>query len=186
MNKLHVEEIFDGISVLPPGNFEDCAFTNCSFSGADFSGVSFEDCRFSDCDLSNVRLAETAMKPVWLANCKLIGLHFEDCADFLFAIHCTGCQLELSTFRERDLRRSSFTTSRLMETDFTGADLQEVAFHDCDLSRSIFERTDLRKADFSTASNYQLSPEDNRLRGAKFSPDGLAGLLTDYGIVVVG
>ena len=186
MAKLYVDEIFDGITELPAGNFEGCAFTNCSFTGADFSGLSFEDCRFSDCDLSNVRLAETAMKPVWLANCKLVGLHFDDCGDFLFAIHCTGCLLELSTFRERDLRRSTFMNSRLIESDFTGADLQEVAFKDCDLNRSIFERTDLRKADFSTARNYQISPEDNRLRGAKFSPDGLAGLLTDYGIVVEG
>ena len=76
--------------------------------------------------------------------------------------------------------------SRLIEVDFTGADLQEVVFENCDLNRSIFERTDLRKADLSTARNCQLSPEDNRLRGAKFSSDGLAGLLTDYGIVVEG
>lgn len=184
MMTIHEDQIFDEFSELPAGDFDGCTFTNCRFAGQNFSERTFSDCRFSDCDLSNVKLAETSMKAVWFANCKLIGLHFDDCGAFLFEVHFKGCQLELSTFRERDLRRSSFENCILPETDFKGADLRKIVFSNCDLSRSIFERCDLREADFRTSRNYEISPDENRLRKARFSLDGLPGLLTDYGIIV--
>ena len=40
----------------------------------------------------------------------------------------------------------------------------------------------LEKADFRGAFNYSLDPELNRIKGARFSPAGLAGLLGKYGI----
>jgi uncharacterized protein YjbI with pentapeptide repeats len=69
---------------------------------------------------------------------------------------------------------------QLQEVDFSESDLNEGVFNDCDLTHATFERTNLEKADFRTASNFSIDPENNKLKKAKFSTDGLAGLLTKY------
>jgi hypothetical protein len=40
----------------------------------------------------------------------------------------------------------------------------------------------LKKADLRTAYNYHIDPESNKLKKAKFSLQGLPGLLDKYGI----
>ena len=42
----------------------------------------------------------------------------------------------------------------------------------------------LEKADLRTAYDYQFDPEQNRIKGAKFSVQGLPGLLTRFQIKV--
>ena len=64
----------------------------------------------------------------------------------------------------------------------TAADLSGAVFADCDLNGAIFDRTVLEKADFSTARNYSIDPETNRIRRARFSISGLPGLLGRYDI----
>ena len=48
----------------------------------------------------------------------------------------------------------------------------------------ISDQTILEKADFRTAKNYSIDPEQNRLKKAKFSLSGVVGLLRKYDIVV--
>lgn len=171
-------------SEILSGDYDNCTFISCQLNGADLAGRLFTDCTFIDCDLTNAKLHETALKTVAFEGCKLLGLHFDECRDFLFKVSFTGCNLELVTFNEWKLKGTEFKESTLRETDFTGADLQEASFDDCDLDRAIFERTDLRKADFRSARNYRFSPEENRLKGTRFSVEGLPGLLAEYGIRV--
>lgn len=178
----HTEETFTELTALANGNYENCAFVNCKLADADLGGSNFIDCHFQDCDLSNASLIETGLKSVTFAKCKLLGLHFEDCANFLFAITCTNCQLELATFQHWKLPGTAFHECLLLEVDFTGADLEGSTFRGCDLSRTIFHRTNLQKVDFSTAVNYRLAPEENRIRGARFRRAGVEGLLAHYGI----
>jgi len=45
---------------------------------------------------------------------------------------------------------------------------------------AVFESTHLERADFRTATNYQIDPERNKMEGAKFSVNNLAGLLVKY------
>lgn len=78
----------------------------------------------------------------------------------------------------------TFLDSKLIEVDFTEADLTKVNFDNCDLSGAIFERTNLEKANFNTAFNYSIDPEDNKIKGAKFSISGLAGLLENHKIII--
>lgn len=180
-----VEDVtFKGQSEIPPGDYDNCTFVNCRLAGADLTERLFTDCTFKDCDFTNAKLHEAALKTVAFEGCKLLGLHFDDCRDFLFKVSFNGCNLELATFREWKLKGTEFKDSILRETDFTGADLQEASFDDCDLERAIFERTDLRKADFRSARNFRFSPEENRLKGTRFSVEGLPGLLAEYGIRV--
>ena len=49
----------------------------------------------------------------------------------------------------------------------------------------MFDQTILIKADLSSAKNFNIDPEMNRIKGAKFSKEGLAGLLKKYDIKVV-
>ncbi|TXF89413.1 pentapeptide repeat-containing protein [Neolewinella aurantiaca] len=186
MSKLPIfeDKVFDKASEILPGDYDNCTFVNCQLAGGDLRERLFTDCTFRDCDLTNARLHESAMKTVSFEGCKLLGVHFDDCRDFLFKVNFSRCNLEFVTFREWKLKGTEFKDCVLRETDFTGADLQEASFDDCDLERAIFERTDLRKADFRSARNYRFSPEENRIKGTRFSVEGLPGLLAEYGIIV--
>jgi hypothetical protein len=42
----------------------------------------------------------------------------------------------------------------------------------------------LEKADFRTSYNYSINPEVNRIKKAKFSTAGIAGLLCKYDIEI--
>jgi hypothetical protein len=50
--------------------------------------------------------------------------------------------------------------------------------------RARFERTVLEKVDFRTSYNFSIDPEVNRMKKARFSLAGIAGLLGKYDIVV--
>jgi uncharacterized protein YjbI with pentapeptide repeats len=82
------------------------------------------------------------------------------------------------------MKQTVFTNSIIKEVDFSEADLSQAKFIHCDLTRSIFDRTILDKADFSSAINFEINPERNRLKKAVFSSQGLLGLLTKYDLVI--
>jgi uncharacterized protein YjbI with pentapeptide repeats len=64
------------------------------------------------------------------------------------------------------------------------SDLTEALFDNCNLRLTVFSETIANKADFSTSYNYTIDPEKNKIKKAKFSLDGLVGLLAKYDIVV--
>jgi uncharacterized protein YjbI with pentapeptide repeats len=72
----------------------------------------------------------------------------------------------------------------LHETDFAECDLTNGVFDNCDLSGALFDHTNLEKADFRTAFNYSVDPENNRIKKAKFSLPGVTGLLHKYDIEI--
>ena len=164
--------------------YESCTFKACNLSKADVRKITFEDCQFDNCDLSNINLKNTALKGVQFSNCKLLGFQLKDCNEFLLNVHFENCQLNLASFAELKLANTIFINCDLREVDFAKADLTNVTFDNCDLSHAIFENTNLEKADLRTAYNYTIDPQKNRVGKAKFSRDGLAGLLRSFGIVV--
>ena len=117
-------------------------------------------------------------------DCKLIGLHFENCNGFLFAVGFQGCQLNLSSFYQRDLKNTLFKNCNLQEVDFVETDLTSSTFDNCDLTNAIFENTNLQKVDFRTSFNYSIDPELNRIKKAKFSRMEVVGLLNKYNIEI--
>jgi uncharacterized protein YjbI with pentapeptide repeats len=62
--------------------------------------------------------------------------------------------------------------------------MPEASFHGCDLLGATFLQTNLEKADFRNAVNYSLDPDQNKVKKARFSAEGLGGLLQKYGIEV--
>ena len=50
--------------------------------------------------------------------------------------------------------------------------------------RATFDNTILEKVDFKTSFNYAIDPEQNRVKKARFSLVGVAGLLDKYGVEI--
>ena len=165
---------------LPVGDYDNCTFAGCNFSGSNLSESRFSECTFKGCNLATARLTKTAFQDTTFTECKLTGLHFEDCSEFLFSPAFHHCILQFSSFAGRKLKNFTFKYCNLQEVDFTGADLTGVLFDHCDLARAHFEHTVLERADFRTAYNYTIDLELNRLKKARFSSAGLAGLLDKY------
>jgi uncharacterized protein YjbI with pentapeptide repeats len=75
------------------------------------------------------------------------------------------------------MKATSFKNCQLQEVDFVETDLTAAVFSECDLLRAIFDYSILEKADFRTATNYSIHPDQNRIKKAKFSLPGAVGLL---------
>ena len=169
---------------LPRGTYENCTFINCVFSGTDLSGIFFISSTFENCDLSLIKTSGTAFREIKFKGCKLLGVHFDECNLFLLSMYFNNCQLNLSSFYKLKLKKIIFKDCSLQEVDFAEADLSAARFSNCDMMGAVFVRSILEKADFGTAFNYSIDPEENRMKKAVFSQHGLAGLLGKYNIVI--
>jgi fluoroquinolone resistance protein len=177
---------------LSKGEYEYCKFVNCNLSESDLSDIDFLECEFSGCNLSLVKLTRTSLKEVEFKDCKMLGLNFGECNGFGFVVCFDTCILNHSSFSGKDLppkqrvkfRQTVFKNSQLHEVDFTECDLSSAIFDNCDLNRTIFEQTILEKADFQNSYNYSIDPELNRIKKAKFSRSGIAGLLDKYDLEI--
>lgn len=170
---------------LGTAEYNECTFDHCIFYQSDLRERKFENCAFFDCDLSMANLQKTVFREVSFKRCKLLGLRFDECNPFLLSFSFQQCQLDYSSFAQLKLKNTHFKNCQLNEVEFIGCDLSNMVFEDCDLLNAVFENTILENADFSTAYNYRIDPENNRLFKAKFSVQGLPGLLEKYKIVAV-
>ncbi|MEI8202032.1 MAG: pentapeptide repeat-containing protein [Bacteroidota bacterium] len=172
------------LETLPQGEYENCCFVNCNFSNSNLMNIVFAETNFDGCNLSMAKLNNTALRDVKFKDCKLLGLYFEHCNPFLFAVGFENCSLNLSSFYKMKMKKTRFKNCSLHEVDFTEADLSQAVFDNCDLQRATFKQTILLKADFRTSYNYSLDPEANRIKGARFSIAGISGLLDKYDIEI--
>ena len=189
MEKEYIKDkIFQGINFsdegIKKGEYDNCKFDNCFFANSDLSDISFIECEFKNCDFSLAKVINTSFREVKFSGCKLLGLHFEDCNNFVLSATFDGCQLNLSTFYKLSLRNVTFKDCSLQEVDFSLSDMTSMIFEKCNLFGALFDNTILEKADFRTSYNYTIDPENNRIKKAKFSLHGVAGLLNKYNIKI--
>ena len=189
MEKKYIfEKSFDKIDFtenkLEFGEYENCTFSNCNFSNADLTNIVFTESEFVDCNFSSAKLFSTAFRDIVFKGCKLLGLQFDNCNEFLFLVNFDACNLNLSSFYGMKMKNTHFKNTTLHEVDFTETDLTNSLFHNCDLLKAIFDNTILEKADLRTALNYSIDPESNRIKKAKFSMEGVIGLLNKYDILI--
>jgi uncharacterized protein YjbI with pentapeptide repeats len=169
---------------LPKGEYEACVFSNCNLANVNLSEFVFSDCEFKNCNLSLAGVKKTAFRDVLFFDCKLTGIQFNTCNDFLFSVRFENCILNLSSFANLKLKKTLFKNTMLQEADFTEAECSNSIFDLCDLSRTVFYHTNLEKCDFRTSYNYSIDPEVNKIKKAKFSLNGIMGLLAKYDIDV--
>lgn len=190
MNDAYIEDQnfekidFSGDHIQPAKEYENCSFSGCDFSDTDLSAIIFSECEFSECNFTMAKLNGTSFRDARFKDCKLLGLRFDHCNEFLLAVDFEKCILNLVSFYGLKIKKTRFKDCSLHDADLTGADLSSAIFDNCDLKGAAFENCVLEKADFRTAYNYAFDPELNRVKKAKFSHEGLAGLLGKYEIVI--
>lgn len=166
------------------GEYENCVFKNCDFSNADFTGFKFIDCQFIACNVSLAKLLHTTLRDVIFTDCKLLGLHFDKCSEFGLSVSFENCNLSHSSFYKTKIKKTVFKNAQLHEVDFSECDLTAAVFNNCDLLNAKFDNTLLEKADLRSAYNYSINPDGNRIKKARFSLSGVAGLLDKYDIEI--
>jgi uncharacterized protein YjbI with pentapeptide repeats len=114
----------------------------------------------------------------------MLGLNFDRCNEFGLAISFENCTLNHASFYQTKIKATLFKNCQLQEVDFTECDLSYAVFEHCECSKAIFENTVLEHADLRSAQHYSIDPEKNKIKKARFSVFGLAGLLEKYGIEV--
>jgi uncharacterized protein YjbI with pentapeptide repeats len=118
-------------------------------------------------------------------NCKLLGILFHSCDDFLFSVNFNECVLDYSSFANKKMPKTSFLNSVLKEVSFIGTNLSNATFENCNLEGTIFNETQLTGVDFTSAFHYKIDPEFNPMKKAKFSTSGIVGLLDKYDIKIL-
>lgn len=182
------DETFDKVDFKanPPkvGEYECCTFSSCDFSNTDLSEIKFVDCVFDACNLSLVKLSNTVLRDITFKGCKMLGLRFDSCNQFGLSFSADHCVLNHSSFYKVKLVKTSLKDCQLQETDFSECDLTASILRNCDLFGAMFDGTILEKTDLRTSCKYVIDPDKNRIKKAKFSLQGIPGLLTKYDIEI--
>lgn len=186
---IHISKTFSKViyteELIKNREFENCTFIDCDLYGSDFSQSQFLDCTFKGCNLSMVKLNYTSLKNVEFDECKLMGIAFEYCDDFLFEVRFKGCMLDFSSFANKKMIKTKFSDSSMQEVNFAGTNLTKAVFDDINLSGALFDKTNLTEADLSRAYGFSIDPELNSIKKAKFSLKDAGGLLEKYNLKLV-
>ena len=169
---------------LPKGEYYNCNFRNCNFAESDLSEIRFSDCSFAGCDLSNVIVVKSSFQETSFKECKMLGFRFDSCDQLGMTVRFDNCMLDHASFYQVKLNHTVFKSTTLREVDFSEADLRNAILDQCDLLNATFDHSNLERANLSTALNYSIDPENNRIGGAKFSMPEVMGLLSKYSIVI--
>lgn len=180
----NVVERWGAAEIAPHQELEQYRFIGCDFSGTNLTDKRFIDCLFERCNLSLATLVGAGLQNVAFLECKLSGVQFSACRDMWFEVDFAHCQLQYASFHGKRLRGARFAHCVLTEADFAYSDLTDAIFQDCNLTGALFEQTQLSGADFTTASGFIIDPDTNAIKRARFSLEGLPGLLSKYEIVV--
>jgi uncharacterized protein YjbI with pentapeptide repeats len=114
-----------------------------------------------------------------------MGIGFYKCDKTFFSANFKNCQINYCNFSDLNMKSSSFDGSKLKENDFTNTVLKGADFKNVDLSGTVFHNCDLSNADFSSAVQYDINPNTNKIKKAKFSLPEATGLLQAFDITIV-
>ncbi len=122
-----IDQTFDKIDYtlepLKKGEYEKCVFSQCNFTNGDISHIQFSECEFVGCNISMTQVLETSFRDVVFRNCKLMGITFGNCSNFLFSVDFEKCVLNLSSFHRLKMRKTKMSECSLQETSFAETDL---------------------------------------------------------------
>ncbi|HET6446679.1 MAG TPA: pentapeptide repeat-containing protein [candidate division Zixibacteria bacterium] len=177
---------------LEASSFYECRFVDCSFTESVFHDCRFAGCSFINSDLSLIKVPLCAFSRVQFESSRLIGIDWTQ-ADWRATslgepVRFTRCTINHSTFIGVNLSKILIRDTSAQNVDFREADLSGADLSGTDLSDSLFSNTNLSGADLTSAKNYTISPETNKLKGTKFSlPEAMALLFNmDIDLVDMG
>lgn len=164
--------------------FEQCHFKACDFTEVELHQVKFLACTFETCNLSNVKLEKSSFQDCTFAQCKMLGLAFDNCNPFNLSMQFKECILSHASFSGLNLTQCGFDQCDLTGVDFGYCDLTQAKLTNCKMTDTLFEQTILQKADMRDSINYQIDPDNNTIKGARFSKEEIIGLLAKYQIII--
>ncbi|MDC1105588.1 pentapeptide repeat-containing protein [Prolixibacteraceae bacterium] len=165
-------------------HYIECQFKQIDFSSVDIKGFEFEDCEFIGCNFSMVDLTGTSFRSVIFKECLMQGVAFQGVNPFLLSMDFNNSRLDQSVFLNMDLRACSFINTQFKHGIMESCRLCKVNFDDTDLDQTLFYRCDLTQADFRSAIHLVIDPDNNKMKGAKFSTQTALGLLSKYQIKI--
>jgi fluoroquinolone resistance protein len=171
----------------PPPEGPRTAFRDCRFVGCDMTGMNMKNCLFSSCDfvrcnLSLLQVDGARFLEAAFQDCKLAGVNFALCDDFLLRLAFEECRLQQCSFAMLSMPGTSFRRCDIQGCDFVQADLTGADFSDSRLTGSLFDNTTLVRCNFRGAQDYAIHVLHNRVAQATFTlPDAMA-LLAGLGI----
>ena len=137
-----------------------------------------------------VKVVDSQFVDTQLISSKIIGVDWtmagwdrNDAFQIHQPIRFYDCILNYSVFIGLQLDNLQLEKCIAREVDFSDAGLKKAAFCATDLENAIFRNTDLSESNFVGALNYAISPQLNKLKGAKFSLPEAVSLL--YGLDII-
>jgi uncharacterized protein YjbI with pentapeptide repeats len=94
----------------------------------------------------------------------------------------TDTTFEKKDFREALLEKGEYENCKYAKCILSSTDLSSILFIDCAFMDSDLSLVNLAKTCFRDAVNYSIDPEKNKIKKARFSSAGIAGLLDKYDI----
>lgn len=176
-------EKIDFTKALPDKEYIDCTFVNCNFEQLLLKNIVFDECRFKFCNLSLIKTTKMTWHNVHFIECKMVGADFTGSNPFS-TFRFDNSNLQYASFAQMKLKATPFINCNLQEVDFSEADLTSAIFDQCEMSRAVFSHTNLEKADLTSAYHFLIDPRTNRLKNARFSYDGIEGLVIPLGISI--
>jgi len=165
---------------LVTGEYEDCTFHYLDLSNSNLSNCLFIGCEFLGCNLSNINLTNSSLQDSSFSQCKMLGLRFDTCNAFGFSVTFETCQLSHAVFTAMNLKNCRFENCELLHVDFTESVLSDVVMRKCSLDGATFDRTRLENTDLRNSTGFRIDPENNFIKGARFSREEAIHLLDKY------
>jgi len=177
------DEVIDKNSDI---KMNDKEFYSCKIVGLEFNNKSlknsiFNECEFIHCNFSNTEFIDLSIRASNFLNCKLLGLDLSTLNSF-FDNHFEDSQIKLTSFYQMKLSGIQFKNTDITESDFNSTELKNAKFLNSDLRETSFDMAVLDKADFSTARNYLINPNNTSLKNAVFSLPEAISFLKAIGI----
>lgn len=169
---------------LPKVKYDNCTFVRGDFEVNYLSNISFIACEFVSCNLSNTKLKEATLKDTIFTDCEMLGMPLYEVNPYLLSIVINNCILDFANFTGLKLSKTTFMNCSLQQTDFTKCNLSQSNFSNTKLKNTIFEQTNLEGTNFIPAYNFSFWPENNSLKGVKFSKYNIEDLLTAHQITI--
>ena len=88
-------------------NTKNAPLSTVIFSNTILSNIKFSDCLFDGCNLSLATLFNTAFRDIKFNNCKMLGLHFENCSEAGLSVYFDNCILTHSSFYKLKLKKNN-------------------------------------------------------------------------------
>jgi uncharacterized protein YjbI with pentapeptide repeats len=163
--------------------FYKCRFVSCNLFKFKFTSCEFENCTFESCDLSLAVVAGSKFLDVIFKGSKTVGVDWREVSrpgSYKFI----DCKIDNSIFYRMDLHSINIIKCSAQNVDFVETNLSRAVFTDTNFSGSKFSRSNLSYADFSESINYNIDPNNNKLKKTIFSLPEAVSLLSSFDIII--